>query len=95
MALGNFKFQPLGKRVLVKMEELPTQIGAIHVAPMQGHNADRSQYGRLMAKGVKSQCPATIGSRVLVNPYVKTDVKVDGIPFSVFDDHNVLGVVEE
>ena len=95
MALGNFRFQPLGKRVLVKMEELPTQIGTMHVVPMTGHNADRSHYGRLMAKGNKSRCNAVVGNRVIVNPYVKIDVKVDGIPFAVFDDHNVLGVVEE
>jgi len=94
MALGSFKFRPTGKRVLVKLEELPTTVNGLHVVRDSGHNAERAQCGRLMVHGTSSKCEAQAGSRVVVNPYNGKDCVVDGIPFKIFDDFAVLAVVE-
>lgn len=94
MSNGSFRFRPTGKRVLVKLEELPDKVGRFVVVREQGHNAERAQCGRLMVKGATSKCVAEVGNRVVVNPYNGKDCVVDGIPFKIFDDFAVLAVVE-
>lgn len=94
MAQGSFGFRPTGKRVLVKMEELPKMVSGLHVVPQTGHMAERSQIGRLMVHGTKSECEAKVGNRVVVNPYNGKDVVVNNIPFRIYDDFAVLAVVE-
>jgi len=94
MAQGLFRFRPTGKKVLVKMEELPTVVNGLHIVPQSGHMAERPQVGRLMIHGTNSKCEAKVGNRVVVNPYNGKDVVVDGIPFKIYDDFAVLAVVE-
>ena len=77
--------KPLADRVVIKMVEAEeTTKSAEVVAVGPGGNVD----GKDIVMNVK------VGDRVLISKYAGTEVKVDGVEYSILRQSDILAVVE-
>ncbi len=88
------KFQPWGKRLLVKREEVKTQTASGLYIPEQAK--EKPLKGVIVAAGpdvtVKS---ATVGTTVIFGKYAGTDINVEGVEHLLLNEDEVLGSVIE
>ena len=91
--------KPLADRVVIKMVEAEetTKSGIILTSAAQ----EKPQYAEVVAVGPGGNVDGKdivmnvkVGDRVLISKYAGTEVKVDGVEYSILRQSDILAVVE-
>ena len=91
--------KPLADRVVIKMVEAEetTKSGIILTSAAQ----EKPQYAYIVAVGPGGNVDGKdivmnvkVGDRVLISKYAGTEVKVDGVEYSILRQSDILAVVE-
>lgn len=89
------KIKPLADRVVVKMVEAEETTKSGIVLP--GSAKEKPQVAEVKAAGpgteeVKMEVKA--GDRVLISKYAGTEVKIDGVEYTILKQNDILAIVE-
>jgi len=89
------KIKPLADRIVVKMVEAEETTKSGIVLP--GSAKEKPQIAEVQAVGpgtdeVKIEVKA--GDRVLISKYAGTEVKIDGVEYTILKQNDILAVVE-
>lgn len=91
--------KPLADRVVIKMVEVEetTKSGII----LAGTAKEKPQIAEIVAvgpggvvDGKEIKMELKVGNRVLISKYAGTEVKVDGVEYSILRQSDVLAIVE-
>ena len=91
--------KPLGDRVVLKqlVAEETTKSGIV----LPGQNKEKPQQAEVVAVGPGGNVDGKdivmnvkVGDRVLISKYAGTEVKVDGVEYSILRQSDILAVVE-
>ena len=94
------KLKPLSDRVVIKMTEAEetTKSGIILTAAAQ----EKPSIAEIVAVGPGGMVDGNevkmfvkVGEKVLISKYAGTEVKVDGVEYSIVKQDDILAVVEE
>ena len=92
------KIQPLGERVVIKMleSEETTKSGIV----LPGSAKEKPQVAEVVAvgpggmvDGKEVKMELKIGDKVLISKYAGTEVKLDGVEYTILSQSDVLAVV--
>ena len=95
------KVRPLGDKILVKRDEAATKTDSGIFLPESAK--DKPKQGKVMAVGngilnkdKGTWVPFTVkkGDTVIFSSYSGTDVKIDGEPYLIMTEEEILGIVE-
>jgi chaperonin GroES len=98
---GSFmKIKPLGERVVIKMVESEETTKSGIVLP--GSAKEKPQVAEIVAvgpggyddKGKEIKMEVKVGNKVLISKYAGTEVKIDGIEYTILKQSDILAVVE-
>lgn len=89
------KIRPLADRVVIKMVESEETTKSGIVLP--GSAKEKPQIAEVKAVGpgtdeVKMQ--VKVGDKVLISKYAGTEVKIDGVEYTILKQNDILAVVE-
>ena len=93
------KLVPLGDRVVLKalVAEETTKSGIV----LPGQNKEKPQQAEVIAVGPGGMVDGNevkmfvkVGEKVLISKYAGTEVKVDGVEYSIVKQDDILAVVE-
>ena len=91
--------KPLADRVVIKMLEAEetTKVGIILTSSAQ----EKPQVAEIVAvgpggvvDGEKVEMEVKVGDKVLISKYAGTEVKVDGVEYTILRQSDVLAIVE-
>ncbi|MDR1392206.1 MAG: co-chaperone GroES [Clostridiales bacterium] len=94
-----FPISPLGDRVVVKMKEPEekTESGII----IAGSNKEKPQIAEILAvgpggvvDGKEVVIEVKVGDKVLISKYAGTEVKVDGVEYTILRQNEILAKVD-
>ena len=91
--------KPVGNRILVKLDEVVTEKGGIHLAD-QAQDKPREAYVVALGTGVFDQAGGLvpfeiqIGDKVLLPRDGAIDVTLDGVEYQTWDAGEVLAILE-
>ncbi len=89
------KFQPWGKRLLVKRPEVKTQTASGLYIPDVAQK-EKPLEGVIVAVGPDvTVAVAKVGTRVLFGKYAGSELKVDGVEHLLLNEDEILGSVIE
>ncbi|MBR2750163.1 MAG: co-chaperone GroES [Clostridiales bacterium] len=91
--------KPLGDRVVIKMvEAVETTHSGIVLA---GSAKEKPQIAEIVAvgpggmiDGKEVKMELAVGNKVLVSKYAGTEVKIDGVEYTILSQSDVLAIVE-
>jgi chaperonin GroES len=95
------KVRPLGDKILVKRDEATTKTDSGIFLPESAK--DKPKQGKVVALGAGllnkdkgTYLPFTVkkGDTVIFSSYSGTEVKIDGDPYLIMTEEDILGVVE-
>ena len=95
------KVRPLGDKILVKRDEAATKTDSGIFLPESAK--DKPKQGKVMALGAGllnkekgTYVPSTVkkGDTVIFSSYAGTEVKIDGDPYLIMTEEEILGIVE-
>ena len=95
------KVRPLGDKILVKRDEAATKTDSGIFLPESAK--DKPKQGKVMAVGngilnkdKGTWVPFTVkkGDTVIFSSYSGTEVKIDGDPYLIMTEEEILGIVE-
>ena len=95
------KVRPLGDKILVKRDEAATKTDSGIFLPESAK--DKPKQGKVMAVGngilnkdKGTYVPFTVkkGDTVIFSSYSGTEVKIDGEPYLIMTEEEILGIVE-
>jgi len=95
------KVRPLGDKILVKRDEAATKTDSGIFLPESAK--DKPKQGKVMAVGngilnkdKGTYVPFTVkkGDTVIFSSYAGTEVKIDGEPYLIMTEEEILGIVE-
>ena len=95
------KVRPLGDKILVKRDEAATKTDSGIFLPESAK--DKPKQGKVMAVGngilnkdKGTYVPFTVkkGDTVIFSSYAGTEVKIDGDPYLIMTEEEILGIVE-
>ncbi len=89
------KIKPLADRVVVKMIEADETTKSGIVLP--GSAKEKPQVAEVKAVGPGTEevkIEVKVGDRVLISKYSGTEVKMDGIEYTILKQNDVLAIVE-
>ena len=93
------KIKPLADRVVIKMTEAEetTKIGII----LTGNAKEKPQIAEIvevgpggMVDGNEVKMELKVGQKVLASKYAGTEVKIDGVEYTILRQSDILAVVE-
>lgn len=89
------KIKPLADRIVVKMVEAEETTKSGIVLP--GSAKEKPQVAEVKAVGpgteeVKMQ--VNVGDKVLISKYAGTEVKIDGVEYTILKQNDILAIVE-
>ena len=87
--------KPLADRVVVKMVEAEETTKSGIVLP--GTAKEKPQVAEVMAVGPGTEevkMEVKVGDKVLISKYVGTEVKMDGVEYTILKQSDILAVVE-
>ena len=93
------KIQPLADRILVRrIEEKETVRGGIIIPDTAKEKPQEGEVvavgpGRMADDGKRLVMEVKKGDRVLIGKYSGTDVKIDGVEYTILREDDVLGVL--
>ena len=91
--------KPLGDRVVIKMTEAEetTHSGIV----LAGSTKEKPQIAEIVAvgpggivDGKEVKMELSVGEKVLVSKYAGTQVKIDGVEYTILSQSDVLAIVE-
>ncbi len=91
--------KPLGDRVIVQpLEEKEVQKGGIIIPDSA---KEKPQEGTVVAigtgktneNGIKNEFTVAVGNKVLISKYGGTEIKIDGEPYLIMREDDILGIV--
>ena len=91
--------KPLGDRVVIKMVEAEetTHNGIV----LAGSAKEKPQIAEIVAvgpggmiDGKEVKMELSVGNKVLVSKYAGTEVKIDGVEYTILSQSDVLAIVE-
>ncbi len=92
--------KPFGDRVVIKMVEVEETTKSGIVLP--GNAKEKPQLAEVIAVGPGGVCEGkevtmyvNVGDKVIINKYAGTEVKLDGVEYTVVKQSDVLAKVEE
>jgi chaperonin GroES len=92
--------RPLSDRVVVKPEEAQERTaGGIFLPdtakekPLQGRIVGVG-IGQLLDSGKRAQPAVKVGDKVIYGKYAGTEIKVDGVEYTILRESDVLGIIE-
>ncbi len=95
------KVRPLGDKILVKRDEAATKTDSGIFLPDSAK--DKPRQGKVVAVGdgilnkeTGQRIPFTVkkGDSILFGSYAGTEVKIDGEPYLIMTEEDILGVIE-
>ena len=95
------KVRPLGDKILVKRDEAATKTDSGIFLPESAK--DKPQQGKVVALGAGilnkdkgTYVPFTVkkGDTVIFSSYSGTEVKIDGDPYLIMTEEEILGIVD-
>ena len=95
------KVRPLGDKILVKRDEAATKTETGIVLPESAK--DKPKQGKVVALGAGilnkdkgTYVPFTVkkGDSIIFSSYAGTEVKIDGEPYLIMTEEEILGIVE-
>lgn len=95
------KVRPLGDKILVKRDEAATKTESGIYLPETAK--DKPKQGKVVALGAGllnkdkgTYVPFTVkkGDTVIFSSYAGTEVKIDGDPYLIMTEEDILGIVE-
>jgi chaperonin GroES len=87
--------KPLADRVVVKMIEAEETTKSGIVLP--GSAKEKPQVAEVVAVGPGTEevkMEVNVGNRVLISKYAGTEVKMDGIEYTILKQNDILAIVE-
>jgi len=99
MKTKGFKIKPLADRVVIKMLEAEeTTKGGIILA---GSAKEKPQVAEIVAAGPggvvdgkEVKMEVKVGDKVMISKYAGTEVKLDGIEYTILRQSDILAIVE-
>ena len=91
--------KPLGDRVVIKMIEMEetTKSGIV----LAGAAKEKPQVAEVVAvgpgglvDGKEVKMTLTVGDKVLISKYAGTEVKIDGVEYTILRQSDILAIVE-
>ena len=95
------KVRPLGDKILVKRDEAATKTETGIFLPESAK--DKPKQGKVVALGASilnkdkgTYVPFTVkkGDSIIFSSYAGTEVKIDGEPYLIMTEEEILGIVE-
>lgn len=89
------KIKPLADRVVIKMVEAEETTKSGIVLP--GSAKEKPQVAEILAVGPGTEevkMEVKVGDKVLVSKYAGTEVKIDGMEYTILKQSDVLAIVE-
>jgi len=95
------KVRPLGDKILVRRDEAATKTDSGIYLPESAK--DKPKQGKVVAVGdgnlnreTGARVPFTVrkGDSVIFSSYAGTEVKIDGDPYLIMTEEDILGVIE-
>ncbi|MCF7927724.1 MAG: co-chaperone GroES [Spirochaetales bacterium] len=86
------KINPIGDRVLVKMQEGETKTAGGIFIPDTAQ--EKTQIGEVIAVGDDEAVTVKIGQKIIYDKYAGTSIKVDGDEQLILNMDDILAVVE-
>jgi len=86
------KINPIGERVLVKMQEGETKTAGGIFIPDTAQ--EKTQIGEVIAVGDDEAVTVKIGQKIIYDKYAGTSIKVDGDEQLILNMDDILAVVE-
>ena len=93
------KIKPLGERVVIKMLETEETTKGGIVLP--GSAKEKPQVAEIVAAGPggfvdgkEVKMEVKVGDKVLISKYAGTEVKIDGVEYTILKQSDILAVVE-
>ncbi|HEY8499976.1 MAG TPA: co-chaperone GroES [Clostridia bacterium] len=89
------KIKPLADRVVVKMVEAEETTKSGIVLP--GSAKEKPQVAEVQAVGPGTdevKIEVKVGDRVLISKYAGTEVKIDGVEYTILKQNDILAIVE-
>ena len=94
-------FKPTGSKILIKVDS-PEEITKGGIVIPEVAKEDKSQgivvnfgFGKLLPNGKYVDFEVKSGDRVLFGKYAGDDVIINGDPYKVIDEKEIIGVFEE
>jgi len=93
------KIQPLADRILVRrIEEKETVRGGIIIPDTAKEKPQEGEVvavgpGRMTDEGKRLSMEVKKGDRVLIGKYSGTEVKIDGVEYTILREDDVLGIL--
>lgn len=87
--------KPLADRVVVKMVEAEETTKSGIVLP--GSAKEKPQVAEVMAVGPGTEevkMEVKVGDKVLISKYAGTEVKMDGVEYTILKQNDILAIVE-
>lgn len=100
MADKNIKVQPLGRRVLVKPDEIEEKTSGGLVLPPSSTSDQKSETGQIVklgegeSKGKKITFDLKVGDRVYFKKYSPDEVEVEGEKYFIIDVDDILAIIK-
>jgi chaperonin GroES len=89
------KIRPLADRIVVKMVEAEETTKSGIVLP--GSAKEKPQVAEVMAVGPGTdevKIEVKVGDKVLISKYAGTEVKMDGVEYTILKQNDILAIVE-
>jgi chaperonin GroES len=98
--MANVNVRPLGDRVLVQaIEEQEVKKGGIIIPDSAKEKPQEAKViavgtGKTDEKGNKIPFEVKKGDKVLISKYGGTEIKIDGEPYQILREDDILGVID-
>jgi len=97
------KFQPLGDRIIIKAVEKTEETSKSGLLIIPDSAKEKPQEGEVIVVGKGRigedghliPMDVTVGDHVLYGKYAGTEVKIDGTPFLIMHQDDILGIIGE
>lgn len=98
--MADIKIQPLGKRVLVKADEIETKTTGGLVLPPSANTDQKPETGKIVKlgkgkyKGKDVTFEVAVGDRVYFKKYSPDEVEIDNVKYLLLDEEDILAIIK-
>jgi chaperonin GroES len=98
--MANIKIQPLGKRVLIKPDEIEEKTTGGLVLPPSASEDQKPETGKVAIlgkgkiKGKDISFEVAVGDRVYFKKYSPDEIEIDGEKYLLLDVEDILAIIK-
>ena len=98
--MAEIKIQPLGKRVLVKPDEIEETTAAGLVLPPSANEDQKPETGKIVklgkgkVKGKEIEFEVSVGDRVYFKKYSPDEIDIDNEKYLLLDVDDILAIIK-